>query len=61
MGATKYVSVKHPRAKYLERYPNAGPNPCIAGMRKLYWGKDAWLIRCGQYVYKVPREVWFSY
>ena len=45
----------------LKDYPNAGPNPNIAGMRKLYWGKDAFVIRCGAYAYNVPYEVFVRF
>lgn len=41
----------------LSNYPNAGPNPCIAGMRNLYWGKDAYVIKSGKYAYKVSQEI----
>jgi len=44
----------------LNVYPNAGPNPSVVGMRNLFWGQDAFLVRQGQYVYKVPSEVYYS-
>lgn len=53
----KYVPATPHNQRILEQYPNAGPRPNIKGMRKLYWGDDALLIRCGAYVYKVPYEV----
>lgn len=37
----------------LSSFPNAGPNCNVTGMRKLYWGTDAMLVKHGQYVYKV--------
>ena len=54
----KYKYVRNTQHNYdiLKDFPNAGPRPNIAGMRKLYWGKDALLIKCGQYVYKVNYE-----
>lgn len=42
----------------LDQYPSAGPRPNITGMRNLYWGVDAPLIRVGVYVYKVPLKVY---
>lgn len=49
----KYVPSTEHNHNILSKFPNAGPHPNIAGMRNLYWGKDALLIKCGSYVYKV--------
>jgi len=43
---------------YLGNYPNAGPNPNVTGMRNLYWGWDAPLLKHGRYVYKVPLSIY---
>ena len=37
--------------KTLEQYPSAGPRASIKGMRKLYWGKFAKIVKQGQYIY----------
>lgn len=37
----------------LSSFGNAGPNPCISGMKEKYWGKDAYCLKCGAYVYNV--------
>lgn len=42
----------------LDEFPNAGPNCNITGMRLKFWGKDAYLVKHGRYVYKVNREVY---
>jgi len=61
---TKYVTVdelEDARRRYrvdLEDYPSAGPNPNITGMRNLYWGKNAPLLKHGAYVYKVPQRIY---
>lgn len=52
----KYISTKSPFAGRLENFPNAGPNPNIQGMRNLYWGKDALVIKCGAYAYNISRD-----
>lgn len=36
-------------------YSSAGPYPSISGMRKLYWGKDAIIVKVGTYIYKVGK------
>ncbi len=33
--------------------PNAGPSPSIKGMRFKYWGKNAIIVKQGQYAYKL--------
>ena len=42
----------------LSIYGNAGPYPCISGMKAKYWGLDAFCVKCGAYVYKVPEEIY---
>lgn len=60
MGRTIYVKTKVAKRLHLDAYPSAGPYPNITGMRNLYWGKDAYIIRSGAYIYKVPAEVFYS-
>lgn len=40
---------------------SSGPSPCIYGLRKLYWGVDAPIIKCRNYAFKVRREIYESY
>jgi len=56
---TKYLTKKDARRLgiSLSQYPNFGPNGNITGMRKLYYG-DAFLVKSGAYVYKVPKRVY---
>jgi len=35
---------------------SAGPYPCISGMRKHYWGRDALVIRAGAYAYYMGKD-----
>lgn len=42
----------------LEIFPSAGPHANVTGMRKLYWGEDAFILRVGVYIYKVTEEVY---
>ena len=32
---------------------SAGPHPSIRGMRKLFWGKGANIVKCGVYIYRL--------
>jgi len=42
-------------------FPNFHKSGSIKGMKKLYYGKDALLIRCGNYIYKVTEEIYNRY
>lgn len=40
----------------ISRFPNFHRTGSIAGMKKLYYGKDALLVRCGSWIYNVSSE-----
>ena len=35
---------------------SAGPHPSIRGMRKLYWGNDALIVKYGAYIYYLGKD-----
>lgn len=37
-------------------FPNFSKTGSITGMKKLYYGKDALLVRCGNWIYNVTSE-----
>lgn len=37
-------------------FPNFDKSGSIRGMKKLYYGKDALLVRCNRYIYNVSAE-----
>lgn len=43
---------------HIEEYPNFHKSGSITGMKKLYYGKNALLVRCGSYIYKVPQRIY---
>jgi hypothetical protein len=51
-----YLPVKY--RSMVSGFPNAGPRPNVTGMRKIY-GKNAYLVMCGQYLYHVDRETYY--
>jgi hypothetical protein len=53
---TKYLSVKHPAAGRLEGFPNFHYTGSIRGMKKLYYGQNALLVRCGEWIYNVTSD-----
>ena len=40
----------------IDRFPNFDRSGSIRGMKELYYGKDALLVRCGNYIYNVTSE-----
>lgn len=40
----------------LGEFPNFHKSGSITGMKNLYYGKDALLVRCGNYIYNVTRR-----
>ena len=57
MNKVIYVKKNEARQLNLEKFPNAGPNPNIAGMRKIY-GANAFLIKSGSYLYNVDQNTY---
>lgn len=58
MARVKYMN-KVQKAKYdLSQYPNFSVTGNVFGMKKLYYGMDALLVRSGQWIYNVPKEVY---
>lgn len=45
----------------LSEFPNFSANGSIIGMKKLYYGKDALLIKSGGYIYKVTEDIYNFY
>lgn len=60
MSKTIYASAKELKARGIDLSgcPSAGPNPSITGMKKLYWGIDAYVVKSGSYIYKVPGDLY---
>lgn len=52
-GRYLYVSTKYYEKLHLDAFPSTGEYGNITGMRNLYWGQDAYIIKCGAYAYKV--------
>ena len=52
----KYIYVRHYEKAGLGMFPNFSASGSIRGMKDMYYGKDALLVRCGSYIYNVSRE-----
>jgi len=58
----KTITVKQKDLKHdLSIFPNFSASGSIRGMKKLYYGLDALLIKSGGYIYKVTEEVYNFY
>lgn len=55
-GRYLYIPVRNYNELNLFQFPSTGRNGNIQGMRKLFWGDDAYVIKCGAYAYKVDAE-----
>ena len=54
----RYLPVARGRAIGIDKYPNFSATGSVAGMRKIY-GEDAYLLKCGSYIYNVPSNIYF--
>ena len=53
---TKRLSKEEDKRVNISRFPNFHKSGSITGMKKLYYGKDALLVRCGNWIYNVSSE-----
>ena len=53
---TKYLKKQIGETIHIDRFPNFHANGSIFGMKRMYYGKDALLVRCGSYIYKVDSD-----
>jgi len=62
MPGTLYMKVRTGENYYnIDQYPNFHCTGSIIGIKKHFYGKDACLIRCGQWIYKVPKRIYNQY
>lgn len=53
---TKQMTEEQGRRCGISRFPNFHRTGSVRGMKKLYYGNDALLVRCEQYIYNVTSE-----
>ena len=58
MPRVKYMTKEQKAQYHLSQYPNFSATGSIYGMKKLYYGMDALLVRSGAWIYNVPKEVY---
>lgn len=52
----RYMKIKDGERVGISSFPNFSTSGSITGMKKLYYGKDALLVRCGSYIYNVSSK-----
>ena len=55
---TRYLPVKKGKQINIDQYPNFSVTGSIKGMKKLYYGENALLVRCGAWIYNVPEHIY---
>lgn len=53
MAKTKRMTVEQGKRVGISEFPSFSVTGSIRGMKKLYYGKDALLVKCGSYIYNV--------
>ncbi|MCX4307681.1 MAG: hypothetical protein OSJ69_17980 [Acetatifactor sp.] len=53
---TKTVYVRDKARLRLSSFPNFSATGSIRGMKDLYYGRDALLVRCGSWIYNVTSK-----
>jgi hypothetical protein len=56
MAKVKYLSVKKGEEVDIHQFPNFDKSGSITGMKRLYYGKNALLVRCGNYIFNVTQR-----
>lgn len=58
----KYLRIRDKEKVGLDNFPNFHKSGSIVGMKKLYYGENALLVRCGSYIYDVSKrpEIYYS-
>jgi len=50
------MTIEQGRRVQIDRFPNFHKTGIVRGMKRLYYGENCLLIRCGQYYYNVTAE-----
>jgi len=52
------MSIKEGERINIDKYPNFSKSGSVKGMKKLYYGKSAMLVKCGNWIYNVPKKIY---
>ena len=56
----RYIKVRKGEAMGIDSCPNIDVTGSVKGMKKLFWGERALVVKCGSYYFKVNSipEIW---
>ena len=54
----KYLKKEEGNRLGIDKYPNIDCSGSVRGMKKMYWGEKALVVKCGSYYYKVPQNIY---
>ncbi|MEF9922943.1 MAG: hypothetical protein RR854_00015 [Muribaculaceae bacterium] len=62
MERVRKMTIEEGNRVNISQFPNFSKTGSVIGMKKLYYGKGALLIRCGEYIYNVSdsQEVYYQ-
>ena len=52
----KRMTIEHGKRVRINRFPNFYITGSVRGMKRLYYGYDCLLVRCGNYIYNVTAQ-----
>ena len=52
----KRMTIAEGKRVDIDRFPNFHRTGSVRGMKKLYYGAECLLVRCGNYIYNVTSE-----
>lgn len=55
---TKYMYVADGKRINISQYPSIHKSGSVYGMKRLYWGRECFTVKCGSWIYKVPKEIY---
>lgn len=59
MPRVRYMNKTQKAIHNLSQYPNFSSTGNVYGMKKLYYGMNALLVRSGSHIYKVPPSIYY--
>lgn len=55
MARVKYIYKSDAKRLHLDAFPNFSASGSVAGMKKMFYGKESLLVRSGAYIYNVTK------
>ena len=56
----RYMTKEQGKRCNIDQYPNFHRSGSVYGMKKRYYGENALLVRCGEWIYNVPESVYYA-